>query len=147
MARNRTPTAILEAKGSYIINPERKRDAEPKGGGPLGGPPKYLMDEEKKIWKEIAKRLPNGVAFESDRDSFEMLVRLTHVMRYSGKTLTLADESEFTVPDMKSAERATLISLWSRFAMTPSDRSKVSVDKEPDDEFQSFMARKKAPVQ
>jgi hypothetical protein len=129
MGRNRTPTAILEAKGAFNQNPQRKRLNEPTSTRPLGSPPKYLSKEQKKIWKETAKRLPPGVALESDRDAFEMMVRLTHSLR-SG------------LP-MMAAERSTLISLWSRFAMTPADRSRVSVDKPEKSRLDQFMDRKK----
>ena len=81
MGRNLTPTAILDAKGTFIANPQRSREAEPSGNRPLGSPPKYLAAEEKKIWKELAKELLPGVAFQSDRTAFELLVRLTYKMR------------------------------------------------------------------
>ena len=133
MGRNNTPTAILDAKGAFIANPQRARPKEPKGKGSLGTPPKHLSDEEKKVWKEIAKRIPPGVAFESDRDAFEMMVRLTSRMRAG--------------LEMRAADRATLISLWSRFAMTPADRSRVAVEKEKDSSLSKFLSnRRPAPV-
>jgi hypothetical protein len=128
MGRNRTPTSILDAKGAFHQNPQRKRLNEPTSDRSLGSPPKYLSKELKKIWKETAKRLPPGVALESDRDAFEMMVRLTHSLR-SG------------LP-MMAAERSTLISLWSRFAMTPADRSRVSVDKPAESKLDTFMKKK-----
>lgn len=130
MGRNRTPTSILEAKGAFLTgaNPARRRDSEPKAVKPLGGPPKYLSDDEKKIWKEISKRLAPGVASASDRDAFELMTRLTRKMR-SGE-------------EMKSADRALLLSLWSKFAMTPADRSRVSVEKPPENALARFLDRK-----
>jgi phage terminase small subunit len=130
MGRNLTPTAILDAKGAFIANPQRAREAEPQGRGELGSPPKYLTKEEKQIWKEVAKRLPPGVAFESDRDPFEMMIRLTAKMR--------------SASGMMAAERSTLISLWSRFAMTPADRSRVSVEKQPESKLDKFLSRRQA---
>jgi len=108
MGRNKTPTPILEARGSFIQNPSRVRKNEPKPNGTLGSPPKYLSPEQKKIWKEIAKRLAPGVTAASDRDAFEMMVRLTQQMRNEDETHVFPTTS-----------RNTLISLWSRFAMTP----------------------------
>src|ERR1700719_2191433 len=110
MGRNKTPTAILDAKGSFIAKPDRKRPNEPKSDHPIGSPPKYLSKDCKKIWKEIAKRLLPGVALESDRDAFELMVRLTADLR-AGLMVMAAD-------------RTCLVSLWSRFAMTPADRSR-----------------------
>jgi len=125
MGRNQTPTAILDAKGAFIANPQRARKDEPQGRGELGTPPKYLSADEKKIWKEVAKRIPPGVAFESDRDAFELMVRLTTKLRKG--------ELE------KVSHMTTLISLWSRFAMTPADRSRVSADKPKESGLAEFL--------
>jgi phage terminase small subunit len=137
MGRTHTPTAILDAKGSFLKHPDRKRPGEPKPSRPLGPPPKYLSDGLKAIWKEVAKRLLPGVASEADRDAFEMMVRLTATMRDGGTKV-----GDVVVP-MMAAERSTLISLWSRFAMTPADRSKVVVEKPKDSKLDAFMKRRK----
>jgi phage terminase small subunit len=142
MGRNKTPTAILEAKGAFLINPQRARPNEPKGDHPLGSPPKYLSKEQKKIWKEIAKRLLPGVALESDRDAFELMVRLTAAMRHGVK---MADGTIMPAEvAMKAADRSTLISLWSRFAMTPADRSRVSAEKPQESALDKFMRNRPA---
>jgi hypothetical protein len=127
MGRNKTPTAILDAKGAFIVNPQRARPDEPKSKKPLGKAPKYLSDDLRALWKDIAKRLAPGVATESDRDAFELLVRLTYDMRHDIL--------------MKAADRGTLISLWSRFAMTPADRSRVTVEKPKDSALDAFLRR------
>jgi hypothetical protein len=134
MARPRTPTALLEVKGAFLpgANPSRARESEPVSTRPLGNPPKHLSKERKKLWKEIAKRLAPGVAMESDRDAFELMVRLTDRMRTDDIL-------------MRSADRTALISLWSRFAMTPADRSKVSVEKHKGSALDRFMSRKSEP--
>jgi phage terminase small subunit len=115
MGRNLTPTAILDAKGTFIADPYRARPAEPKGQRPLGGPPKWLTKEEKQVWKQLAKEILPGVAFESDRTMFAELVVLTTVFQDPAKR-----------PSMKAAERALRLSVASRFALTPADRSRVS---------------------
>jgi len=140
MGRPRKPTAILDAKGSFIHDPQRARPNEPKPSGELGSPPKHLSRAEKKVWKEIAKRLAPGVAFACDRDAFEMLVRLTCWMRY-GRVV-----ADVPVP-MTGSDRNTLISLWGRFGMTPADRSKVSAEKAPESPLASFIRRKRQPSQ
>jgi hypothetical protein len=130
MGRNKTPTAYLDAKGAFIANPQRSRPNEPTSDRPLGSPPKYLTKEQKNIWKDIAKRIPHGVACEADRDAFEMMVRLTEGQRQGVIT--------------RSAERTTLISLWSRFGMTPADRSRVAVDKPKESSLDAFMRRRQS---
>jgi hypothetical protein len=133
MGRNNTPTAILDAKGAFLVNPQRARPDEPKGDRPLGSPPKYLTADEKKIWKELAKEILPGVAFQSDRTAFELLVRLTHKMRTNQMT--------------KTSDMTTLISICSRFAMTPADRSRVSVEKQKESGLSKFLNSRAPTVQ
>ena len=61
MGRIPIPTEILDTRGSFLKHPERRRPNEPYETRPLGSPPKYLSDEAKKLWKEIAHNLPPGV--------------------------------------------------------------------------------------
>ena len=133
MGRNLTPTAILDAKGAFIANPQRARDAEPKGGRPLGSPPKWLTKEEKQVWKRLAKELLPGVAFESDRTMFALVVVLTNKLE--------------TRQAMKAAEHSLLLSLASRFAMTPADRSRVTVEKQKESGLSKFLSRRSSTVQ
>ena len=131
MARNRTPTSILDAKGSFLTHKNRLRPDEPVTVKPLGNPPAYLSKEEKKVWKETVKEAAPGVLFESDRTAFELLVRLKSKMIHEYSS-------------MMAADKAQLVSLCSRFAMTPADRSKVSVNKPAQSSLQQFLNRKSA---
>jgi phage terminase small subunit len=126
MGRNRQPTAILDARGAFIANPSRERPDEPTSDQPLGDPPAYLDPEQQDIWREIAGQALPGVVLQSDRTAFELLVRLTDLMR---RGLLL-----------KSSEMTTLISLCSRFAMTPADRSKVAVEKPKESKLAQFLS-------
>jgi hypothetical protein len=126
MGRNRLPTAIQDAKGAYLKDPQRKRDAEPTTDRPLGPPPTYLTPEEKKVWKQLAKQALPGVLMQSDRLMFSVLVRLAN-KHYVG------------VP-MLASETAQMIQLSSKFAMNAADRSKVSVDKPEQDDLAKFIA-------
>lgn len=129
MARPRTPSSILDARGSFIQHPERTRDGEPTDDSTLGNPPKYLSKEEKKVWKELSSELLPGVAKRSDRTAFATLVKLATKQRLG--TLTL------------SAERTQLIALCGQFAMTPASRSKVSVQAPKKSGLQAFLDKQK----
>lgn len=113
MARPRTATAQLEARGSFLKHPERKRGRsdEPKPTGDLGEPPKELDRDEKLAWRYIAGLLPPGVAFNSDRVAMEEAACLLVSCRRKRAT---------------AAERNLLKGYLRDFGMTPADRSRVS---------------------
>jgi len=117
---------MLDARGSFIANPSREkaREGEPMSDRPLGDPPERLDTEAKTAWVEIADQLPPGVACVSDRQMFEVLVRLIVKLR-TGK--------------IRIMELSCLISLCGRFAMTPADRSKVAVNAEPSNALTRFL--------
>jgi hypothetical protein len=132
MPTPRTPTALLEAKGSFVEHPARARPSEPTNTHPLGSPSPQLSLVEKRVWRDMVKRACPGVLFESDRDHFELCVRLCTKMRYNFDKMNAAEMSQF-------------ISLGSRFAMTPADRSRVTVAAAPKSNLQSFLAQKPKP--
>jgi phage terminase small subunit len=129
MGRNKTPTAILDAKGSFLKHPDRARPKEPVSDKPLGSAPKWLSKEEKKVWKELAKQALPGVVLESDRMLFALMVRLANKL--------------YTNQEMRVGEMSTLITLGSKFAMNPADRSKVVVEKPAESVLDKFMARRR----
>jgi phage terminase small subunit len=132
MPQPRTPTAILDAKGSFILHPERSRENEPDTSDkkPLGNPPKHLSDDHKKVWRELRRQMLPGVCFESDRTAFELLVRLVFKMQND---------------TINRSEVSSLIALTGRFAMNPADRSKVSVEKPKESKLDKFLRRPSAP--
>ena len=124
MGLNRTPTAILEASGSFINHKNRKaaRAGEPVVTKRLGSPPKTFTDEQKTLWHEFAKIVPPRVATYADRWAVEIVV--CAMAKFRADTIT-------------GAERAQLTSLLSRFGLTPADRSRVvaTLAPKPDDEW------------
>ena len=70
---NRTPTAILARRGSFINHKYRKdaRAGEPVVTKRLGSAPKHMTGDERKIWSEFARMVPEGVAGYSDRWAVE----------------------------------------------------------------------------
>jgi hypothetical protein len=88
MARPRTPTGVLEAKGSFLKHPERKRARanEPKPTGELGDAPDDLSREEKAAWRYLASLLAPGVATSMDRAAMEEASRLRVMCKSSQAT-------------------------------------------------------------
>jgi hypothetical protein len=121
MGLNRTPTAILEARGSFINHKNRKeaRAGEPVVTKKLGSPPKTFTDEQKKLWHEFTKIVPAGVATYADRWAVEVVV--CAMAKFRAGTIT-------------GGERSQLTSLLSRFGLTPADRSRVVATLVPKEE-------------
>ena len=122
MTRPATPTNILEMRGAYEKNPQRRKDRknEPEIS-PIKGIPRTLNADEKKIWKEIVARVHEGVIGDSDAIALETLTRLVYRMR-------------FDFDGMSAAHLGQMVVLFGRFGMTPSDRTKIVVKKKEDNQ-------------
>lgn len=112
----RTATSILELKGSYRKNPQRRRSAEPVAAPFRNTPPSHLTAAQKKIWRAIVKDCADGVITQSDRLALEQLTMLVSEWRENPK-------------DFKTSRHALMHSCLARFGMTPCDRSKIIVPK------------------
>jgi len=119
MPRPRTPTKVLEARGAFKKDPQRKRDGEPEVTTPLGAPHESLNAAESAAWLELARNAPPGVLTEADRLPVEMAACLLVEFR--------ADRAGFS-----AVKLARLQSLCGAFGMTPSDRAKLAIEKPKD---------------
>jgi hypothetical protein len=140
MPANRVPTATLKAKGSFLRHPERERarSSEPAPSGALGDPPDKLGREEKEAWHYLAALLAPGVASSMDRASMEEMACLRVICRRKRGARATA------------AERQLYKSYLAAFGMTPADRSRVKVDKDPspaDDPLSKLLRHAQAKVQ
>jgi hypothetical protein len=112
MPRPPLPTAIHEAKGTYIQHLERRREAEPEPKGPLMEPETQLDEAEMMVWNRLLEVLPDGVTTIENGYPLTILSKL--MMRaLSG--------------DAKAWEHAQIRSWCAGFGMTPADRAKVHV--------------------
>lgn len=132
MPKPRTPSAALEARGSFAHNPDRKR--EDFSAGPFDStPPAYFTEDQCAVWKEIVGVLPATVLQSTDR----MAVELTSRLIANFRSLDDANVSMAQVAQIRTA-LATL-------GMTPADRSRVSAAKTPTvNPFLALVGAKKA---
>jgi phage terminase small subunit len=129
MGRHPLPKAIQDAKGYFEKHPDRARPNEPTPTKPLGNAPKYLSDDQKKLWNEFKGKMLPGVVFDSDSWQVERIVKLMDKFRKD------------TITD---AGQAQLTSLLARFGMSPADRAKVTVGGEaPKDELDDYIHKPK----
>ena len=71
MGRPRTPSKVLENRGAYKINPQRRRESEPKATG-KPKMPRHLDKVGKAEWKRITSLLETmGVLSQTDAPSIE----------------------------------------------------------------------------
>jgi phage terminase small subunit len=122
MPRPRTATAILEARGAFKKDPQRKR-VDPKPSGELcATPPVHLTPEQQRAWRRIVDTAPAGVLMNSDEIMLEMAACLL---------------AEFqTDPNGMLTARITRLEVQlGKFGLSPSDRARIGVSPEDDDEF------------
>lgn len=114
MARPRKPTNVLRLKGADRVHPERmrEREGEPENVCPIGGPPEWLDEDERKAWGDIVGQAIPGVLGGADTVSMEVAAMLLAKFR----------RGENTGPELSQ-----LIKLLSQFGMTPADRSKINL--------------------
>ena len=118
MARPRTATEILKARGAFAKNPQRAR-VEPVSAGTLRKtPPANLTPDQKHAWRRIAKIAPAGVLQNSD----EIMIELAAV---------LLAEFQADPGMMPTARLLRLETQLGKLGLSPSDRARVGVEKPP----------------
>jgi phage terminase small subunit len=114
MPVKKTPTRVLEARGSFRHKPSRRRDNEPKVIEPLGSPPASLDDAEREAWLDIVSRAPVGVLTAADWQS----VALASMLMVEAMT---------DFKGINAARLSRLPSLLGDFGMTPAARASLSI--------------------
>lgn len=118
MPTPRTPSAVLEARGAFAHNPDRRRE-DFESGEFEKAPPEYFNEHQSAVWNEIVGVLPASVLQATDRMAVELTARLVAAFR-------LADDANVSMA-MVAQIRTALATL----GMTPADRSRVSAKKAP----------------
>jgi len=116
MPANRIPTNLLILKGADKKNPARlkARENEPVPKAAIGKPPNHLDKAQRKCWRELVSKAPDGVI--CDCDAWELEIASCLMAEYRGDRL-----------GMKAARLNLLHSILGKFGFSPAERSKVSV--------------------
>jgi hypothetical protein len=123
MARARTPTSVLDARGAFKRHPERKRTDEPIPTGPFNeSPPDYFDAFQVECWENIILNVLPGVLKNSD----ELIVEISAVLLAEFRTNSA---------DMETARIARLTAELGKLGFSPSDRAKLTVAKPVKNEF------------
>lgn len=108
--RPRTPAKILELKGAWKKDPQRRREA-PKGAGEFNPqPPAHLPQELVRAWNYVVEQIPPGVLTGSDYSSIEIMARLQASV-WMGGSLDVVKE---------------LRQWWGQYGLTGAAREKLS---------------------
>ncbi len=123
MARPRTATNILEARGAFKANPNRARPNEPRVSDPFPTTcPDYLTAEQAACWREVCRLCPAGVLTGADPIVVEIVACLLAEFRRD--------------PDAMQVSRITrLTSEMGKIGLTPSSRASLTVAQPTGNEF------------
>ena len=128
--RPRKPTALHLLQGTHRDDRHGDIEDEPTPASWDGEPPAWVKAAGRKLWAELAPRqVANGCLTEMDVEAFGLLCSLEAVVRRS--------------PANHLKELAQVDRLMSRFGMTPSDRTRVHVEKKSENKFDKFLSKPK----
>lgn len=129
MGRPRTATNILERTGAFKIHPGRKKErhqeAKGKGRFPKRVPP-HLTANEKDMWRDIVKRVPDGLLTNSDVYVVEICAVLMVKLRDVGPV------------EMGSSLMTRLSSELKQLGLSPAARASLNVEPEKKTSFDDF---------
>jgi hypothetical protein len=110
--RTRTPTAVLELRGSFNKHPERRqnRALEPICSGPLGQPPSTFTEPQRAAWKEL------------ERDGFWLVAADRFMVEVAADLI-----AKQRAGDIDNPARALLVATLSKLGFGPTERSKIKV--------------------
>lgn len=84
MPNPRTPSKVLELRGSFRKDPQRRR-IDIAGKGALGVPPDHLTEGQQKAWHDIVDRAPHEMLTQTDEISLETMAVLLDRVREKHK--------------------------------------------------------------
>ena len=122
MARHKTPSNVLDLKGSYKKHPERRNNEEPEGLPLDSKPPKYFDKEHVKHWNDLISRIPDGVVTNSD---YYLLV-------IGAAILAEIEETQGHLPNERIAK---FVTISAKLGLTPSDRVGLKVPQKKKNKF------------
>jgi hypothetical protein len=76
MPARRKPSNVLELKGAFKKDPQRRRKAVKAPEGPFGAPPARFDDEQRACWDEVLELIPPAILARADRVQVELLATL-----------------------------------------------------------------------
>lgn len=126
MARHRTPSNILELKGAYKRNPERRNHDEPEATPFVDKPPAYFDAQHIRAWNDVIDRVPAGVL--KNADYYLVVLAAAIVVEIEEKSGHISNE-----------RMGRFVSISACLAITPSSRSSFVVPKAKKNKFSELV--------
>ena len=155
MARPKTPTAILEANGAFVKNPQRRRPSEPRPDVESPDPPQSVIDDAVALakWHELVGMLVDlRIIGRIDKDLIENycltysdMLSNVKLVREEGQLIDGARGGMVRNPrtQVLATQRNQLLKMQTEMGMTPASRPKLQVaEKEDDGMFSELMKRR-----
>lgn len=149
--RKPLPSAVKRARGTE--RPGRRNPNEPQPRALLPKPPKFLSDEAKRVWQQMAPKVYSaGLLTELDVLAFTLLcvawgdfVEAQEKIPLHGKVIMGPGGAPGPSPYVTLGNKAVeqLMRLLTEFGMTPSSRTRVSAlgsHVDPSNRFARFFA-------
>ena len=114
---NIKPTALHEASGSYVKNPQRKKKGEPQPRAGIGPARPEPSRDYADVWDELVDSICPGVLGNSDRIWLEITTRLLCEYRQDPT-------------GMSSAKINQLQKGLSHLGMSPVDRTRITAQEQ-----------------
>ena len=126
MPKQPTPSNVLELRGAYKKNPQRRRTKEPKSSEPIGKCPDYLTEGQKKCWLELKNQCCPGVLTGADGTILELGACLYAEMR-----------ADYVA--MSTSRLAQFLKVLGVLGLTPADRTRIKIEPQaPANKFAAF---------
>jgi hypothetical protein len=126
MGSHKKPQALREVSGTANRNKHRDNQDQPKVTIGIGPAPSHFTEQQVEIWDYLVSVMFAGVLSRSDRPTLEMMAVLFYRFRHG------TYDEDTVCPVLNGVELSRLDSLMGRYGMTPSDRTKIVVPKQPD---------------
>src|SRR5690349_11656337 len=111
--RPRKPSNVLELRGTFKKDPQRRRTPVKAPEGPFGAAPDRFDDEQRACWDEILGLIPPAILAKADRVQVELLATLLAEFR----------QAYYAFPAQKIGHMRILLD---GLGMSPSGREKFN---------------------
>ncbi len=158
--RKPTPTKLLESRGTFKINPNRKRPNEPEAPTSKPEMPQYLGAVARTAWEQLYRVLDDMCLLSSaDHVSMELYAQAyqdyrqacDNVEKYGQVFISVKGDRTYAARNpfdtVQERKALLLVRLLTEFGLTPSSRARVhAMPKQKNDPFTEFLKARETRI-